>query len=373
MVLLVPGNPNYFYVGTDDFSDLEINASPNNGNFYYFKRDSAGALVTHFVLKDGPIRSKLCEVKLIKNGVVFEPRLHLTIRNTNGGIESEEIAELRSVKASVGLDDCHANFWKLIDFLVNAREIEVPRSAFTLASREDRNLLEAIQGLNQESFSTLIQELELGPEVVLTKRDIDALLKTRQKLGEFAASVGQVNLDESWWQTFFERNHWIFGYGLKYVILREEQSQPHYGGMQVDGAGDQRGDFLMSSSGNLKFTVLVEIKKPGTKLLRGSSPIRSGAWSLSTDLTDAVAQIQANLSTWDTEGARNPRNQDQLEGSDVFTVAPKGIIVIGNLSELAGDRNKRETFHRFRSSLYGIEIITFDELLERAKFIVEND
>lgn len=56
----------------------------------------------------------------------------------------------------------------------------------------------------------------------------------------------------------------------------------------------------------------------------------------------------------------------------VFTVKPKGIIVIGSLSQL-DDRHKRETFQRFRKSIHGIDTITFDELFERAKFIVEND
>lgn len=364
---------NYFYFDTDDFSDLEINSSPNNGQFYYFRRRSNGSLVTRFVLKDGPNRSKLCEVTLIKNDDIFEPRLHLTIRASNSVIVEEEVAVLRDVKASVNLDDCQANFWKLIDFLVNAREIDIPRSAFTLASREDARILEVIRGLNQESFSSLIQGLELGPDVVLTRRDLDALLKTRQKLEEFDSAIDQDGHPESWWQNFFEKNHWIFGYGLKYVVLHPEQPQPYYGGQGLDGTGAQRGDFITSSTGNLKFVVLVEIKKPTTRLLRGLQPIRNGAWGLSNELTDAVTQLQANLSTWELEGSRTPRSRDALEDSGVYTVAPKGIIVIGNLNELIGDRDKHQTFHRFRNSLQGIEIITFDELLERARFIVENE
>lgn len=373
MVLVPLRDLNYFYFDVDDFSDLEINVSPNNDNFYYFRRRSNGDFVTRFVLKDGPNRSKLCEVTLIKKDDIFEPRLHLTIRNTNGDIENEEISVLREVRASVNLDDCQANFWKLIDFLVNARQIEIPRAAFSLASREDGHLLDAIRELNQESFSSLIQGLELGPDVVLTRRDLDTLLKTKQRLEEFDTAIGQGTLGESWWQDFFEKNHWIFGYGLKYVVLRQEQPQSYYGGQRVDGSGAQRGDYLTSSSGNLKFVVLVEIKKPNTRLLRGVTPIRSGAWGLSNELTDAVSQLQANLSIWDSEGSRTSSNRDSLEDAGVYTVAPKGIIVIGNLNELVGDRDKHQTFHRFRNSLQGIEILTFDELLARARFIVEND
>ena len=50
--------------------------------------------------------------------------------------------------------------------------------------------------------------------------------------------------EENWWQDFFERNTWIFGYGLKYQILKSVQSQPQYGGRNVTGKGTEKGDFL---------------------------------------------------------------------------------------------------------------------------------
>lgn len=164
----------------------------------------------------------------------------------------------------------------------------------------------------------------------------------------------------------------IFGNGLNYEILRQQQSQPTYGGVKMDGKGGQRGDNLMSTTGDLNFTVLVEIKTPAAPLLQGTQEIRNGAWSLSKNLTDALSQIQANIQTWEKQGSEQPENRDKLEKLSVFTVKPKGIIVIGLLSQLV-DRNKRETFQRFRRSIHGIDIITYDELFERAKFIVENE
>jgi Domain of unknown function (DUF4263) len=65
-----------------------------------------------------------------------------------------------------------------------------------------------------------------------------------------------------------------------------------------------------------------------------------------------------------------PDNRVELEGRRVYTVQPKGIIVIGMLSQL-NSRSKRETFQRFRKSIHGIDMITFDELYKRAKYIVE--
>ena len=67
-----------------------------------------------------------------------------------------------------------------------------------------------------------------------------------------------------------------------------------------------------------------------------------------------------------------PENVDTYEGQDIFTVKPKGIVVIGFLNEVKGNRHKLQTFERFRKSIHGVEIITFDELYERARFIVEH-
>jgi hypothetical protein len=118
---------------------------------------------------------------------------------------------------------------------------------------------------------------------------------------------------------------------------------------------------------------LVEIKTPKTSLLQGDREIRNGAWSLSKELTDALSQIQTNAWTWQKQGADQPENRDKLEtGKNVFTVQPKGIVVIGSLSEVKDQRSKRETFQRFRCSVHGVDIITFDELYNRAKFIVEH-
>ena len=190
-------------------------------------------------------------------------------------------------------------------------------------------------------------------------------------LSEFETNLNE-DTSESKWQNFFEKNMWIFGYGLKYRVLRHEQQQPSYGGTRLDGTGEQRGDFLAASEGDVSFTVLVEIKKADTPLVRGSNPQRSGAWSLSKDLTDGITQLQANQNTWEQIGAQNPENRDRLETSYTFTVAPKGILVIGRLRDLADDRKKRDTFERFRQGFNRVEILTFDELYKRAKFIVSN-
>ena len=58
-----------------------------------------------------------------------------------------------------------------------------------------------------------------------------------------------------------------------------------------------------------------------------------------------------------------------------FFVKPRGIVIIGKLDDFKTDNGinheKLSSFELYRQQVNGIEIITFDELYERAKFIVE--
>jgi hypothetical protein len=293
------------------------------------------------------------------------------VRDKNKEIAQESKTEPTNIKSSVSLGECHENFWKLISFLQSLREIEVPQDNFSLISQGEAEIVNALQGRDATSIVSIIRQLSSTEGVKLSQADINQLLKRREKLEKFEKVLVDKVADESKWQNFFEKNKWIFGYGLDYHILRQEQAQPHYGGDRVDGTGGQRGDYLTSTLGDLSFIVLVEIKTPVTPLLQGSKEIRNGAWSLSKELTDAVSQIEANIDTWEKDGARQDGNRDRFEGENIFTVKPKGIIVIGSLSDL-DTRSKRETFQRFRKSIHGVDILTFDELYQRARFIVDH-
>jgi hypothetical protein len=53
---------------------------------------------------------------------------------------------------------------------------------------------------------------------------------------------------------------------------------------------------------------------------------------------------------------------------------PKSFLVVGSLQEFAGDhgvnQDQYRSFELFRRNVNSPEIITFDELFERARFIV---
>lgn len=91
-------------------------------------------------------------------------------------------------------------------------------------------------------------------------------------------------------------------------------------------------------------------------------------------MSNAVTQIQKTA----FEFAR-ARFRDRLKGRDgadtgdiVYSVQPRSYLIVGNLAQLEGNDDKIACFELYRSNIRSPEIITFDELFYRARFIVEN-
>ena len=59
-------------------------------------------------------------------------------------------------------------------------------------------------------------------------------------------------------------------------------------------------------------------------------------------------------------------------GELAYSVEPRSYLVIGNLAELRGNDHKIACFELYRRNTRSPEIVTFDELYQRARCIVEN-
>jgi hypothetical protein len=246
--------------------------------------------------------------------------------------------------------------------------VVAPESEVVIA---DRNRAQAIRSMLAKGYPDDVwQALVRADPDLATKLSYARIHSERAlALGEFERHL-RLRESEAWWEQFFKGNTWIFGYGLNYRFLKTVQSQPRYGGMAVTGKGTQTGDFLQRTEAETKFTVLVEIKKPDTDLL-GNEEYRNGAHQLGKHLTGGVSQLQANCRKWEKEGSESEENKEAFLDERIFTVLPKGILVIGHTNQLDAP-SKRNTFELFRRNVVNPEIITFDELYERAKFIVDS-
>lgn len=360
-----------FVVGKDKFADIQVIPHLPE-QLYGFRQLKTGKIIRYFVLRESKLVDHVCQVTLIRKtgDERFTPRLAFSIRHrTTGEIISQDETS-HGIKASVDLGECHENYWKLVSYLKSLRELDIPDEHFSLTPNNTTRIKAALSQQDEETIAALTNLIAEDPAFSLSIADAVELNRRRTRLTEFETAL-QEKKQESWWQDFFDANRWIFGYGLDYRIIRVEQPQPDLGGKVFTGTGSKRADYLGGTSGDARFTVVVEIKTAETPLLHGSKPQRSGAWSLSKDLTDAVTQAQAQAYGWNLE-SKQPANALELMKRKLLTIQPKAIVVIGRLAEVSSDESKASTFTLFRESLHGIEVITFDELFERAKFIVDH-
>jgi hypothetical protein len=200
------------------------------------------------------------------------------------------------------------------------------------------------------------------------------LLQISDYWKQYAASNGVSTFsEEKVWQYFFEKNQWIFGYGFDYRYQEILQREVHLLGTDLSGAQAVIGDYLL---GDKFFTTFVELKKPSTPLFAKSGN-RSNSWRLSSDLIESVSQILEHKAS----GLIRINAGHYIEKEPLHHKAydSKVILIIGNWEELnrTGPTQEREikkkTFELFRRDSRNIEILTFDELYERACFIVEGE
>ncbi len=240
--------------------------------------------------------------------------------------------------------------------------------------------------LNRDVLLAIIQKepnlLQLIAKSSLTSRDIKAINYRKEQLGLFSSKLSDSSLVEKDWQEFFENNKWIFGYGLSYISsasLDSKKLEQAVSGFDFQQTG-KRVDALIKSRGLISSLSLVEIKTPNTPLL-SKSTYRSGTFQPSSELTGGIAQSHqtAHALMKTLMGSLEIKGDKGFStGETVYSYLPKSYLVIGNMNQFIKDANNisedmYRSFELFRKNLTNPEIITYDELYERAKFIVEND
>lgn len=170
------------------------------------------------------------------------------------------------------------------------------------------------------------------------------------------------NDDENFWQDVFERHAYILSQIFAYPVAII-QNKAYVGGKQLDNFGGQLVDFLgkVPSSGS---AVLIEIKTPETPLL--GREYRDNLYPMSPDLGGAIAQVlryrESLLSNLDALIKGRP--------GVLSTSEPRCVVIAGNAARQLADANRQDSFERLRERLFGVTVVTYDELFDRVAGLI---
>jgi hypothetical protein len=181
--------------------------------------------------------------------------------------------------------------------------------------------------------------------------------------------------DETAWQHFFMRNEWIFGYGLDYRFQGILQKEFHASDTSAAGRDGVIADYLL---GDKRFTTFVELKLPTTELF-ASSQNRANTWRLSNSLIDAYSQILEQKASGQIKIETTKELLDDFNNEiSQRSYDSRIILIVGCWDQISSNaqgerRIKEKTFELFRRDSRNVDIVTYDELYERANFIVNNE
>lgn len=278
---------------------------------------------------------------------------------------------------------------KLFNFIRDVQTMRFGSERYQRLSDEDIKHIELTDAQansffekNPELFTSIVQSQ-------MTKQDIIAFGYRKKQLECFEKMLNDPNYfewvekekklkKEAVWQRFFEANPWIFGYGLGYIFLSgldDKKLEQVVQGYSLNSHG-KRIDAVMKTKGIISNLCFVEIKTHMTKLLE-DTPYRPGCYAPTKELAGAIAQVQGSTADAVKSLAEKIAISDSLgnpTGETLYNYQAKSFLVIGNLNEFIGDHgvneDKLRSFELLRKNTMSPEIITFDELFERAKFIV---
>ena len=219
---------------------------------------------------------------------------------------------------------------------------------------EEAETLEQQLSIKDEQISHLTQELakvrvkrqqihikEMERRVPQFKSLLDKF-KYLLNEGESIAQKRKIK-QESLYQDFLETNFWMFG--MSYVSI---QNKPK--------AGDSGyPDFLLQRADG--FNDVVELENPTDRLFIKKKKHHEQ----SKELKEALAQTMDYVDYYSVEFTTVKYYEQHMD-----TYKPKGIIVIGRQGELELERRRRQ----LNSYLHGIEIWTYDDLLQNATQVI---
>jgi len=286
-----------------------------------------------------------------KYTVVLNHKLVREFRERLGGI-SQESKQERSETADEFFCSMFPRKYKKTDDASKKRYLKTLKNLDKsiiphMKARDVDNLLDFVDVLLSSKYKNKIKRRELF-QLAKSKVDTVALVDTIELFEEMLTNKHS----ESEWGSFLARN--LFLLDSKYVDVLAE--------LNVVLAKSRKVDFgLIDSYGYLD---IFEIKLPRTPLLAKSTDRGNYYWS--TPALKAIVQAEKYLYHAGSKGANLAEDIESQTGKVVDIKRPRAFVLMGCGEQLT-QKNMMDDFRILRMSLKNVEIILYDELLQRLK------
>ncbi|ARN78241.1 hypothetical protein BST97_09690 [Nonlabens spongiae] len=382
-----------FDMTTRELEELDI--SENSSNTHCYIVDNNGKMYVSFIMSKKKRVKTICKTFIRKSRSQQKYVLSLEFRKENLKGEST-VSKGDSIIIPIKENQELSMFWKLISFfqkfnhLVDTGDFSDKYQAITGEGvKEFYSRYEASNKLTQ--LLDLISSSDLSEDqlksVIFNQRKkhlytFYLLLKDSDKKGESIhpryREKNEIKQQgsEAIWHHFLKRNKWILGLNTELRFIFDLHSEHKLGEENSRGAGSSKTDYL----GTSYFTTIIELKTEKTKIFKNSkgNSSRANTWSFSSDFIEAYSQILAQND--DIQKNRKKRIEfsdgTALNRDIIKTLDPKCVLIIGTRNnefphiDTRETNFKTETFERIRRDIKKIDIITYDELFERAYHIV---
>ena len=250
----------------------------------------------------------------------------------------------------------------------------------SLLSKQDTLIDELLDTENNHLIEKVFQWISQKKDInqIVSKLDsleIDDLDKVNSVVGltklKRVLSIWEDNKNlqqsEKFWQDVLKENTWILSqiFSTPTVLIQKEA---YVGGKAYDNKGGGMVDFLLANPFT-KDSVLIEIKKPQENLLH-IQPYRE-LHPPHTNIVGAVSQVlNYKLSLLSKIDGIVASSFKQGKNIDFEVVNPSCVVIAGRLDSL-NNQLERNSFEIYRKELATVTLITFDELFDKVKSLID--
>jgi hypothetical protein len=376
----------------------ELTISENSSKDHCYIEDNKSQMYDTFIIAKKKRVRTICKTFIRKSTSKKKYVLSIEFRKEN--IEGENsVSKGSSIIIPFKETEELSSFWTLISFFKNFNEL--------IDTGDFSNRYQAITGESFKDFYTrseakdkfsalleLVSSTELNEthlkSIIFNQRKkhlygFYLLLKNEVGEGKLAHDRYREKFDitergsEAIWHHFLKENKWILGLNTELRFIYDLHSEHKLGEENSRGAGSSKTDLL----GTSYFTTIIELKTESTPIFKEnkSNKSRANTWDFSIDFIEAYSQTLGQNDDLQKNRKKRIEMKDgsALDRELIRTLDPKCLLIIGTRNKEFPHTNTRDnnlktdSFERFRRDSKKIDIITYDELFERAFHIINQE